>query len=367
MWIAENTTRRENATRQPAVTTVTPRPRVTPVVSVVLPVFNEWAALPVLVDQLKTVLLATCDEAELVFVDDGCTDGSGHWLDQLALPDLHVVVVHLSRNFGHQAALQAGLEAATGDVVVIMDSDLQDDPRAIPQFLEQWFNGYDVVYAVRTQRKESWFKRLLFAGFYRTLNTVAEITQPVDAGNFGLLDRAVVQQLLSLPERERYFPGLRAWVGYHQTGVSVERLARHDGTPRVSLWGLCRLARTAIWSFSRAPLQVLAGIAAISVSSAAVVWVVCLWSACLSGTWTAPHFAAAVTLTFFALNACGLMILGEYLARILDQVRGRPAYCVAEIRRTRPQTVQTDPMSRRLRVVGANSLEQLAPRVYHRD
>lgn len=367
MWLSENTTVREQTSTEAVTTPVMSRSRVAPVVSVVLPVFNELAALPVLVEQLTTVLSATCDEAELVFVDDGSTDGSGAWLDQLALSDFHVVVVHLSRNFGHQAALQAGLEVATGDVVVIMDSDLQDDPRAIAHFLDQWSAGYDVVYAVRTQRKENWFKRLLFAGFYRLLNSLAETPQPVDAGNFGLLDRAVVQQLLALPERERYFPGLRAWVGYQQTGVLVERLARHDGTPRVSFWGLCRLARTAIWSFSQAPLQVLSAIAALSACSAIALWLGCLWSVWQTGTWPAQLCGSAILVSFFTLNACGLMILGEYLALILDQVRGRPAYCVAEVRRIRPQPTHTDLQSGRLRIVGANSAEQLAPRAYQRD
>lgn len=331
-----------------------------PVVSVVLPVFNEQAALPILVDRLTTVLATCSDEAELVYVDDGSTDGSGPWLDQLALPDVHVVVVHLSRNFGHQAALQAGLEAATGDVVVIMDSDLQDDPRAIPLFLKRWAAGDDVVYAVRTQRKESWFKRLLFAGFYRLFNAVAETPQPLDAGNFGLLDRAVVQQILSLPERERYFPGLRAWVGYRQTGVPVERLARHDGHPRVSWWGLCRLASTAIWSFSHAPVQLLTAFFGVS-----LVGTLAAWGCVLSEFWrseAAPQgLTIATILTFLSLNACGLMIIGEYLSRILDQVRGRPAFCVAEIRRTRPQTVPADQHRRYPLGVSANPADQLAP------
>lgn len=365
MWPSKNKIAASRPDRGAIATTGTARSEQHPVVSVVLPVYNELAALPTLVEQLAAVLSVCCEEAELVFVDDGSTDGSRTWLDQLTVPTLHTVVVHLSRNFGHQAALQAGLEAATGDVVVIMDSDLQDNPKAIPLFLEKWAAGYDVVYAIRTHRKESWFKRGLFAGFYRILNLFAEIPQPLDAGNFSLLDSAVVQQVLALPERERYFPGLRNWVGHSQIGVHVERQARHDDKPRVSIWGLCGLARTAIWGFSQAPVHVLSVITGIASVCAGLLWIACLIATLQNTAWPDGLGTSALCVTFFALNALGLRILGEYASLIYQEVRGRPSFCISEVRRSRPQPLESNEESDcRLRVVGANLAEQFAPRGY---
>ena len=191
-----------------------------------------------------------------MFVDDGSSDQSPRILDQLAAADRRVGVVHLSRNFGHQAAVQAGLVHCRGDAVVLMDSDLQDAPEAIGQFIAQWQAGYDVVYAIRTGRKENALKRLLFAAFHWLMSRVATVPLPADAGIFGLVDRRVARQIVALAENDRYFPGLRGWVGFRQTGVVVERNARYDQSPRVSLAGLVRLAKTAMFSFSTLPLSI---------------------------------------------------------------------------------------------------------------
>lgn len=231
------------------------RDRRTATVSVVLPVFNETAILQELNRRIVTVLERTTPRFEVVYINDGSSDGSRENLNTLAAQDRRIVVVHLSRNFGHQPAVHAGLEHATGDVVIVMDSDLQDNPEAIPAFLDQWERGSDVVYAERTNRKESLLKRALFYSFYRVLNAIADSPIPADAGNFGLMDRAVVDAVLSLPERERFFPGLRSWAGFRQTGIAVERAARHDDHPRVSLRGLFTLAKTAVFSFSSFPLK----------------------------------------------------------------------------------------------------------------
>jgi dolichol-phosphate mannosyltransferase len=264
-----------------------------------------------------------------VFVNDGSTDNSAEVLEHLAAEDRRVRIVHFSRNFGHQAAVQAGLAHARGDAVVVMDSDLQDDPRAIPQFIAKWRQGWDVAYAVRIKRKEGRCKRFLFFAFYRLLNLAARNAIPNDAGNFSLLDRRVVDHVLRLGERDRFFPGLRRWVGFRQTGVAVERGARHDDHPRVSLWGLFRLAKTALFSFSRAPLAMFYVIAAglaiagcgclgLAMFCAATVGAVPAW------TWTVATGAC-----FGALNALGFAVLGEYVVRIDEQVRGRPAFVVA--------------------------------------
>ncbi|MEQ9407128.1 MAG: glycosyltransferase family 2 protein [Fuerstiella sp.] len=296
-------------------------------VSVVMPVFNEAAILRELTDSVRAVLTEQRLRFEIVYVNDGSSDQSRDILDSLAGEDVRIKVLHLARNFGHQAAVHAGLDESTGDVVVLMDSDLQDDPRAMTAFLERWEDGFDVVYAQRFNRKESWPKRLLFYSFYRVLNAIAENPMPEDAGNFSLMDRSVVDALQRMPETERYLPGLRSWVGFRQTGVPVERLARHDDQPRVSLRGLFRLAKTAVFSFSSFPLTLFYVIAAVSgcVCLASVGFV--LYHKAFTGLAIPGWASVIITASFFgALNALGISVLGEYVIRIYDQVRGRPIY-----------------------------------------
>lgn len=297
--------------------------------SVVLPVYNEADVLPTLVDCVKQALRECGVPFEIVFVNDGSRDASPRVLDELAAADERVRVVHLSRNFGHQAAVQAGLAHARGDAVVLMDSDMQDSPAAIGRFLEQWRAGYDVVYAIRTDRKESRLKRSCFAAFHRLLASISSTPIPVDAGNFGLLDRRIVDDLVRLGERDRYLPGLRSWVGYRQTGIEVERLARYDDQPRVSFWGLWRLAKTAIFSFSTFPLTVfyVIGYLALGIFVAVSGYsLVCrLFTDLAIPGWTSHVLIGCF---FGALNALGISILGEYVVRIYDQVRGRPLYLV---------------------------------------
>lgn len=311
----------------------TVRNRNTICVSAVLPVFNEAAVLRELTDKLREAMEGSCAQFEIVYVNDGSSDGSREILNELADEDDRVVVVHLARNFGHQPALHAGLEHARGDVVIVMDSDMQDDPNAIGQFLDEWENGFDVVYAQRFNRKESLPKRILFFSFYRVLNAIADSSMPEDAGNFGLMDRRVVKALLSLTERERYFPGLRSWTGFRQTGVPVERLARHDEQPRVSMTGLFKLAKTAIFAFSSFPLTLFYVIAGISclVCMASIGFV--LYHKTMTGLAIPGWTSIITTASFFgALNAFGISVLGEYVIRIYDQVRQRPIYLSDETR-----------------------------------
>ena len=294
-----------------------------------LPVYNEAEALPVLAARIAGVLNSCLMAYELIFVDDGSRDESPQVLDQLAAASDKIRVIHLSRNFGHQAAVQAGLAHARGDAVVLMDSDMQDAPEAIPRFLAQWQAGYDVVYAVRTGRKESLWKRSLFAAFHRLMSAVATTPIPAEAGIFGLVDRRVARQIIALGESDRYFPGLRSWVGFRQKGIEVERNARYDDRPRVSLVGLLRLAKTAMFSFSSLPLaifHVIGFVAAMVFVGLAGFSVFCR----LFTDWAIPGWTSHIlTGSFFgALNALGISILGEYVIRIYDQVRGRPLYVV---------------------------------------
>jgi polyisoprenyl-phosphate glycosyltransferase len=301
-----------------------------PLISVVLPCFNEARALERLTDLIVRSLEPRVTRYEIVYVNDGSTDDSEQVLNRLAAANPAIRVIHLSRNFGHQAALQAGLEHARGDAVVVMDSDLQDDPAAIGEFLTHWRAGYDVAYAVRHNRKESPPKRFLFYAFYRVLNAISDIPIPQDAGNFGLVDRAVLDHLLRLSDRDRFYPGLRRWAGFRQIGVSVERQARHDTKPRVSLRQLFGLAKTAIFSFSRVPLAVFYAVAMLSAAACCVLTTFTLYHKLFTGLATPGWTSITMAASFFgALNAFGIAILGEYVIRIYDQVRARPLYLVS--------------------------------------
>ena len=297
--------------------------------SVVMPVYNEADVLPTLLDAV-TESLVTCEiDYEIIFVNDGSTDGGGRILDTFTAREDCVRVIHLARNFGHQAAVQAGLAHARGDAVMLMDSDMQDAPQAIPRFLEEWRAGYDVVYALRTDRKENRVKRFLFSAFHRLMSRVANVPIPADAGIFGLVDRRIVDRIVAMGESDRYFPGLRSWAGSRQTGIEVERNARYDDQPRVSLFGLIRLAKTAVFSFSSLPLTVfyiIGGLAGLLFAMLGCYALFCrLFTDLAIPGWTSHVLIGSF---FGALNAIGICILGEYVMRIYDQVRGRPLYLV---------------------------------------
>ena len=310
-----------------------PRLQNNAVISVVLPVFNEVAVIAQLCREIFATLKKCGCQCELIFVNDGSSDGSAETLDALAASDSRIRVLHLSRNFGHQAAVHAGLQHAHGDAVVVMDTDLQDDPNRLVDFVAKWREGYDVVYAERKNRKEGLVKRGLFYAFYRLLNAISNTRLPNDAGNFGLVDRTVAQEISQLSEADRYYPGLRCWVGYDQIGVPVERGARHDDTPRVSWWGLVRLAKTALFSFSSAPLAFFYAVSACSLVVCVTFMGFTLYHKLVTGLAIPGWTSTIVVASFFgALNALGIGVLGEYVVRIYDQVRGRPAFIVARRR-----------------------------------
>jgi polyisoprenyl-phosphate glycosyltransferase len=221
-----------------------------PDLSVVIPVYNEEDNIPILYSRLGTILEKTTLEYEIIFVDDGSRDKSLELLQSLAAKDHHVIVVELTRNFGHQVAISAGLDYARGNGAIVMDADLQDPPEVLPQFIAKWREGYDVVYAVREQRKESWFKRAAYAAFYRLLQRVANVEIPLDAGDFCIMDRKVVDLLRSMPERNRFVRGIRSWVGFRQMGLPYERQTRHAGAPKYTFGRLILLALDGLISFS---------------------------------------------------------------------------------------------------------------------
>ncbi len=310
------------------------RPRIEDsTISVVMPLLNEVAVIRQVVEQVSESFEQIGCQWRVVLVNDGSTDGSDEVLDQMAEANDRISVIHLSRNFGHQAAVHAGLSHCSGDAVILMDSDAQDDPTAILGMIDKWQEGFDVVYAVRFGRKESLLKRAAFSTFHRLMEAMASIEIPRDAGNFGLMDARVVKEVASLGETDRYFPGLRTWVGFRQCALPVERLKRYDDTPRVSIKGLISLAKTAMFSFSRLPLLAFYGLAGLS----ALIGCICIGWAVYHKLVTGqaiPGWASITSVSAFfgAINALGIAILGEYVTRIYDQVRNRPAYVVNETR-----------------------------------
>ncbi len=298
-------------------------------ISCVLPVYNEVKVLNRLVAALQAALDGQSFDYEIVFVNDGSKDGSTEALDQLAAHHSNIKVLHFSRNFGHQAAVHAGLCHAAGDAVIVMDSDMQDEPSCLPAFVEHWRMGFDVVYAVRTNRKENFVKKFLFRAFYRVLNAVSCTTIPNDAGIFSLMDRQVVSSITSLAETDRYLPGLRHWVGFRQIGLPVERNARHDEQPRVSLYQLFQLAKTALFSFSRVPLSAFYVVGAMSILVCVGAVGFTMYHKFVTGL-AIPGWASMTIMgSFFgAVNALGIGVLGEYVVRIYDQVRNRPQFIV---------------------------------------
>jgi glycosyltransferase involved in cell wall biosynthesis len=300
-------------------------------ISVVLPLLNEAAVLPRLLSELKHILASVGCKWNIVLVNDGSTDGSAELLDAMAFGDKRLKVIHLSRNFGQQAAVQAGLIHAQGDAVILMDSDGQDDPAAIPEMIRRWAYGDDVVYAVRFGRKENIFKRVLFRSFYNILHGIASVAIPRNAGNFGLIDRRVADILIQMDESDRYFPGLRSWVGFKQTALRVERFARHDRCPRKSLRSSIGIAKNALVGFSRVPLQAFYGLAAFSAVVCTACIVFALFLKLVVGG-AVPGWASITIITSFfgAMNALGIAVLSEYISRIYDQVRKRPEFVIAK-------------------------------------
>ncbi|MCF6284746.1 MAG: glycosyltransferase family 2 protein [Candidatus Hydrogenedentes bacterium] len=303
-------------------------------VSVVAPVYNEAEGIEGFIAEVREHLAAISPSvrAEIVLVNDGSTDGSAALLDHLAASSQGGVrVVHLARNFGHGPAVAAGLDHAQGDVVILMDADYQDDPAAFAPLLDQWREGYDVVYVERTSRQENPLSRGVFWLFYRIFDWIADTNSPMDAGNFGLMDRRVVAQLSQLPERNRYLPGLRAWVGFRQTGVSVPRRARYDSSTRVGIRGLWTLGMNAIFSFSYVPLFVfrIAGALSIGLSALLVLYAICIK---IMGHDLGTSSSILISTSFLGgINLFGVGLLGEYIARIYDEVKCRPVYVVDRV------------------------------------
>ncbi|MDB5385599.1 MAG: glycosyl transferase family 2 [Planctomycetaceae bacterium] len=305
-------------------------------ISVVLPFYNEEETIPSLYQRLTAAADGWNEDYEVIAIDDGSKDATAGMLNAICRDDPRWKLLRFSRNFGHQAAVSAGIHYSHGDAVVVMDSDLQDPPEQLHRFLDKWREGFQVVYAIRTKRKENVFKRTGYFLFYRILQRLSTIDIPLDSGDFSLMDRSVVEVLKKLPERTRFVRGLRSWAGFRQIGVAYERDARFAGEAKYTFTKLVQLAVNGLLSFSSAPLRLASYLG----------FVLCGLSICLIGflvLWkmtgvillgmkpgTQIGWTSLISLILFLSGIQMLVIgaIGEYLARVFDEVQGRPPWII---------------------------------------
>ncbi len=303
-------------------------------ISIVIPIYNEEETISALCSRLNEVFNKVDEEFEVIFVDDGSKDTSLMLINDIHNKNNRYKALSFSRNFGHQAAVTAGLMYAKGDAVIIIDGDLQDPPEIIPQFIDKWRGGYQVVYGVRRKRKELILKRFAYFIFYRILRYIADINIPLDSGDFCLMDSKVVKLLNSLPERGRFVRGLRSWVGFKQVGLEFDRDQRFVGKSKYSFWKLLKLAFDGIFSFSEIPLKMvmLAGFIISGMSFVFVLYVVFNFFLGIQMYLINknPGWASLiVSITFLGgIQLIAIGILGEYLARVFEEVKRRPHFII---------------------------------------
>ena len=302
-----------------------------PTFSIIAPIFNEAANLPELYRRICEVMDQTQEPWELILVDDGSKDGSTDTIRELARQDRRVRPVIFARNFGHQIAVTAGLDYSRGQAVAIIDADLQDPPELILEMIAKWREGYQVVYAVRTEREgETWFKKFTASIFYRLIYRITDVKIPLDTGDFRLMDRKVVNVMNGMRERHRFLRGMAAWVGFRQVGLPYKRSARFAGETKYPFRKMFRLALNAVTGFSYFPLQVATyvGFVAAGVAILAIPLVIVLRLLTNAAIGQATTLISVLFLGGVQLISLG--ILGEYIGRIYDEVKGRPLYITSE-------------------------------------
>ncbi len=300
--------------------------------SVVVPIFNEADVLPELHRRLIETLSREKIRYEILYIDDGSTDRSLLLLAQFHAQNPCVRVISFSRNFGHQTSISAGLQYAGGDGVVVMDGDLQDPPEIIPHFVEKWREGFQVVYGVRTRRKENVLKRAAYVVFYRLLHKISYLDIPIDSGDYCIMDRSVVDILKMMPERNRFVRGLRTWVGFRQIGIEYERARRYAGTPKYTMAKLFKLAYDGLITFSFYPLQLSTKLgfffSLMAILSAALIVFLKLTRGFAPQGWAS---IIVVILFISALQFFILGIFGEYIGRIFEEVKSRPPFVIKKM------------------------------------
>jgi glycosyltransferase involved in cell wall biosynthesis len=316
------------------------------VLSVVVPAYNEAEVLPEFQSRLAAVLDGLGMDSEIVYVDDGSVDATLQVLADARRADPRISIVKLSRNFGKESALTAGLDHCIGDAIVVIDADLQDPPELIPALLKHWSEGYDVVYATRTKRRgESWLKRATAAAFYRVVRNISQVEIPQDTGDFRLMSRRALDALLELREQHRFMKGLFAWIGFPQKAVEYERDPRHAGETSWSYWRLWNLALEGITSFSIVPLKLSSYVGSITALGAFIYGVFIVLRVLVLGI-DVPGYASLLTVMLFlgGIQLLTLGTIGEYLGRVFNETKNRPLYFVEErLPSARGSASSTDP------------------------
>lgn len=301
-------------------------------ISVIVPMYFEEAVVSECYKRLKEVLTNLDNyEYEIIFIDDGSRDQTLSILEKIAMVDKNVKIISFSRNFGHQAAVQAGLKLSTGDAVVIIDADLQDPPELIPQMISLWENGNDVIYAKRKSREgETKFKLFSAKMFYNILNDLSDVSIPKDTGDFRLADRKVVDVINSLPEHNKFFRGLFSWVGFKQAPIEYERKERFAGETKYPLNKMIKLAKDGIFSFSTKPLKFVTRLGIVSIIISILILIYSLLSFIFDWNNLTPGWTSImVTITFFAgIQLVSLGMISEYIGRIYDESKNRPSYII---------------------------------------
>ena len=301
-------------------------------ISVVVPMYFEEEVAQECYNRLKSVMLQNNINYEFVFVNDGSTDRTMEILSEIAANDFRTKIVNFARNFGHQVAVTAGIAAAKGDAIVIIDADLQDPPEVIPELIAKWEEGYEVVYAKRKQRKgETWFKLLTAKYFYKFLNYMSDIDIPKDTGDFRIIDRKIADVFNQMTERNRFIRGMMSWVGFRQTYVEYERDERFAGETKYPLKKMIKFASDGIIAFSTKPLRIVMSLGLLSVLISIIVLLYTITvKIIVNGTQTG-WASIMVAITFFSgIQFLGLGIVGQYIARLYDESKNRPIYIVKE-------------------------------------
>jgi len=304
--------------------------RPNPQISIIVPLYNEQEGFAMLIERLNALMANTSLTIEIILIDDGSKDSTPLLMQQIALSDERYQAIFLSRNYGHQIAITAGMaNVNASEAVMLIDGDLQDPPEMLHRFYEYFQQGYEVVYAIRKKRKENWLKKVCYSFFYRLLTSISYIKIPIDSGDFSLLSRRVVDVLNKMPEESRFIRGMRTWVGFNQIGIEYDRQQRFAGEPKYSIKMLFKLAYNGIFNFSEIPIKFITRLGLFTILITLIYVAHTIFEKFVRGTVPQGFTALLMTITLFSgVQLLSIGILGEYLLRIFFQVKNRPLYII---------------------------------------